>query len=97
MTAISVFSTFTNTTNDQTLRMKNLDHIYMLSDSQLSTIEGENFVPVSGFHQKIFYSEYASIVMGVSGTYDVGVKIIKKSLELIEACNEIKKSRNHEI
>lgn len=95
MTAISVFSTFTNTTNNQILKMKNLDHIYMLSDSQLSTLENEHFVPVSGFHQKIFYNESASIVMGISGTYDVGVKIIQKSLELIAACNEIKKSRNH--
>jgi len=96
MTAISVFSTFTNTTNNQILRMKNLNHIYMLSDSQLSSLESDEFIPLPGFYQKIFYSQPASIVMGVSGTYDIGVKIIMKALELIANNDEIKKSRNQE-
>jgi hypothetical protein len=95
MTAISVFSTFTNTTNNQILKMKNLEHIYMLSDSQLSTVIDEKFTPISGFHQKVFFNQDCSIVIGISGTYEIGVKIIKKALELISNNSDILKSRNH--
>lgn len=89
MTAISTFSTFTNTTNDQRLEMSNLDNIYMLSDSRLSTLDGEQYVRIDGNHQKIFYLKGSGVVFGLAGVYDIGVKIINGVLEKISVCELI--------
>lgn len=83
MTTISVFCTFTNNNFETNLLYENLDNIYMISDSKLTTKVGNGYV----FHstdQKIFYSNSASLIFGISGEYNIGKKVIKRCIEEIE-------------
>ncbi len=89
MTTIATFSTFTNTENSQRLSMANLENIYMLTDSQLSILKDGNYIAQKGNHQKIFYEKRTSVVLGLAGVYDVGVKIIQKLLEKISNQKQI--------
>lgn len=88
MTAISVFSTFTNKHDMETLKFKNLENVYMLSDSQLSFYDGKNFRNFEN-RQKIFYDKNASVIMGVAGMYDIGKKIIRNSLNAISISSAV--------
>ena len=72
----------------ETLKFKNLENVYMLSDSQLSLYDGTNFRNFEN-QQKIFYDKNASVIMGVAGMYDIGKKIIRNSLNAISISSAI--------
>ncbi|GAB3720987.1 hypothetical protein [Flavobacterium koreense] len=80
MTAISVFCTFTNKHNVEHLKFKNLENIYMISDSLLSLYDGEKYRDYQN-QQKIFHDDNSSVVMGIAGMYNIGKKIVRRSLD----------------
>jgi hypothetical protein len=88
MTAISVFSTFTNNHGEEKLQFENLENLYMISDSLISLTDGINTKKYNN-QQKIFYDVNTSVVMGIAGSYNIGRKIIKKTLISISNSNEV--------
>lgn len=91
MTTIAVFSTFTNRHDSYTLKKENLDNFYMLSDSQLSIIKDDSYIPYNN-KKKIFYDKNSSVVMGIAGLYDIGKTIISLSLKNISQNNNVIKA-----